>query len=173
MNRLLLWIAEGFGVGRIPFGPGTFGSLLGLLWSALLLLGGNLWVYVGGTIFGLVVATWICGAAENVLHRTDPPSVVLDEIAAMPACFIGWIALAWDKSGAIPAPAYFVSARIWPLVVGVFVAFRFFDIVKPWPVRQSQSLHGGLGVVVDDLLAAVYVNVMVLSAYAARIALEG
>jgi phosphatidylglycerophosphatase A len=98
---------------------------------------------------------------------------VLDEIAAIPACFMGWIAMVWWKSGATPAPAYFIGPRIWSLTVGVFVAFRLFDIVKPWPVRQSQSLHGGLGVVVDDLLAAVYVNVMVLSVYAGQLALNG
>ena len=54
----------------------------------------------------------------------------------------------------------------WPLTLGVFALFRFFDVVKPWPVRQSQSLPGGWGVTVDDALAAVYVNLTVLAAYA-------
>ena len=68
----------------------------------------------------------------------------------------------------MPGAAYFFSARTWPLTLGVFAAFRLFDVAKPWPVYQSQSLHGGWGVTIDDVLAAVYVNLVVLLVYAAR-----
>ena len=57
-------------------------------------------------------------------------------------------------------------ARTWPLTLGVFALFRFFDVVKPWPVRQSQALPGGWGITVDDALAAVYVNGVVLAVHA-------
>jgi phosphatidylglycerophosphatase A len=63
MNNVLLWIAQGFGVGRVPFAPGTFGSVVGLLWFALLLLPQNLWVFVAGTLIGLALAVPVCGAA--------------------------------------------------------------------------------------------------------------
>jgi phosphatidylglycerophosphatase A len=92
---------------------------------------------------------------------------VLDEIAAMPVCFLGWVAiLAW-KTGALKFADFF-SPHTWPLTLGVFAAFRFFDVAKPWPVYQSQSLPGGWGVTIDDLLAAVYVNVAALLVYAGK-----
>ncbi|HZI32000.1 MAG TPA: phosphatidylglycerophosphatase A, partial [Candidatus Binatia bacterium] len=80
--NVMVWIAQGFGVGRIPFAPGTFGSVVGLLWFALLLWPGNLWFLVGGIIVGVLVSVWFCGAAEKALNQKDPSSVVLDEIAA-------------------------------------------------------------------------------------------
>ncbi|HNR70273.1 MAG TPA: phosphatidylglycerophosphatase A [Verrucomicrobiota bacterium] len=161
-----LWIAQGFGVGRIPLAPGTFGSLLGLLWFGLLLLTGHLWLFLAGTLAALALSVWLCGAAERSLGQTDPGSVVLDEIAAMPLCFLGWMAVQFWHTGAWPALSAFFSARTWPLTLAVFAAFRLFDILKPWPVRQSQSLPGGWGVTMDDVLAAVYVNVIVLLAIA-------
>lgn len=162
-----LWIAQGFGIGRIPVAPGTFGSLVGVVWFALLLLTGNLWCFIAGTLAALVLSVWLCGAAEQALGQKDPGCVVLDEIFAVPVCFLGWVTIQSWQTGSLPGFASFFSARTWPWTLGVFVAFRLFDVVKPWPVRQSQTLPGGWGVTVDDLLAAVYVNVVVLLIYAA------
>jgi phosphatidylglycerophosphatase A len=86
-----LWIAQGFGVGLIPFAPGTFGSLVGLVWFGLLLATGHLWSYLLGMFVGLGLSVWLCGYAEKRLSQKDPGSVVLDEIAAMPLCFCCWI----------------------------------------------------------------------------------
>src|ERR1043165_372016 len=77
-DAFVLWLAQGFGIGRIPFAPGTFGSILGLGWFALLLLAGNFWIYLGGTILGLAVSVWLCGAGEKILNQKDPGSVVMD-----------------------------------------------------------------------------------------------
>jgi phosphatidylglycerophosphatase A len=163
-----LWIAQGFGVGRIPVAPGTFGSVVGVGWFALLLLTGKLWLFAAGTAAGIALSVWLCGVGETVLRQKDPQSVVLDEITAMPVCFLGWVALLAGKAGALPPLAVFFSARGWLVTLGVFAAFRFFDVAKPWPVRQSQSLPGGWGVTIDDVLAAVYVNLAVLLAYAGK-----
>jgi phosphatidylglycerophosphatase A len=161
MNRILLFLAQGFGIGRIPFAPGTFGSILGLGWFALLLLPGNFWIYLGGTILGLGASVWLCGAGEKILNQKDPGSVVMDEIAAMPVCFLGWVSIfAWK--GGWMFPSYFLLHEIWPITIGVFIAFRIFDVWKPWPIRQSQSLRGGWGVTIDDALAAVCVNAIFL-----------
>lgn len=168
MNAFLLWIAQGFGVGRIPFAPGTFGSLLGLFWFALLLLTGNLWVFLAGMIAGLALSVWLTGVAEKVLGRKDPGSAVMDEITAIPVCFLGWVIFLYWHSGSLPAPEYFVSRPVWPWTLGVFIAFRIFDVLKPWPARQSQELPGGWGVTIDDALAAVYVNAAVLLVHLAR-----
>jgi phosphatidylglycerophosphatase A len=64
-----------------------------------------------------------------------------------------------------------LNARTWPAVLGVFIAFRFFDVLKPWPARQSQSLPGGWGITVDDFLAAIYVNAVLLLVYQVHVAL--
>jgi len=162
-EKFLLWIAQGFGIGRIPFAPGTFGSLLGLLWFALLLLTENFLCFLLIALTGALISVLICEAAEKILKEKDPGSVVLDEIVAIPLCFCSWLLLLKLRDGHLPAPEYFFVQN-WPMTVVIFALFRLFDIWKPWPVRQSQSLPGGWGVTVDDLLAAVYVNLVFLLA---------
>ena len=163
-----LWLAQGFGIGRIPVAPGTFGSGVGVLWFALLLLTGHAWLFVAGMLAAIALSVWLCGVAEQLLGKTDPGSVVLDEIAALPVCFLGLVAIKWYQTGSLPAPAGFFSSHGWLLTLGVFIAFRFFDVAKPWPIRQSQALPGGWGVTVDDVLAALYVNAVVLLIYAVK-----
>ena len=160
LSGFRLWLAQGFGVGRSPRAPGTFGSVVGVGWFALLASTGTQLGLTVGTLAGLALSVWLCGEAERTLRRRDPGSVVLDEISAMPICFFAWAAIVFRRTGSWPGTEYFL--RHWPLVVAVFAAFRFFDIVKPWPVRQSQALPGGWGVTIDDVLAAVYVNLVVL-----------
>lgn len=153
-DRVVVWMAQGFGSGLAPFAPGTVGTLPGLLWSMLLLWSGRWDVYGGGALMGLAASVVICGRAERLLGKRDPGSVVLDEITAMPVCFAG-IALAGSAGGR------FESGWLWThwgamVLVAAFGLFRLFDIWKPWPVRQSQALSGGWGVTIDDVLAALY-----------------
>ena len=168
MNTIFLWIAQGFGSGRIPFAPGTFGSVVGLGWFALLLLTGNLWLFLGGALLGIALSVWLCGVGEKILGQTDPGSIVLDEIIAIPLCFFGWMAVLLWQNQAFPAPEFFFAKENLLPTLGVFAAFRFFDVLKPWPVKQSQALPGGWGVTVDDVLAAVYVNMVVLAVCATK-----
>ena len=163
-----LWLAQGFGIGRIPVAPGTFGSLVGLLWFSVLLAAGNFWLYTTYTVLSVAISILVCGEAEKVLKQPDPPSVVLDEIVAMPVCFISWVGILYFQHHRMPTPGFFFSPAILPLTLFVFAAFRFFDILKPWPVRQSQRLRGGWGVTFDDILAAVYVNLGFLAFYGAN-----
>jgi len=161
-KRFLLWIAQGFGSGRIPVAPGTFGSIVGVFWFALLLASGRWWVLISGTIAGIALSVWVCDLAEKALGRKDPESVVLDEIAAIPFCFFAWVCLTWSKIGSLPSLDYCLSGHRWVWVLLIFGLFRLFDVAKPWPVRQSQSLRGGWGITIDDVLAALYVNLVVL-----------
>jgi phosphatidylglycerophosphatase A len=164
-DRLLLFLAQGLGIGRIPLAPGTFGALLGVGWVALLLSTQNVWIYTAVTLAGLACSVWICGRAEQLLGQTDPGSVVLDEIVAMPLCYAAWLLLRIWPSTHLPNPnSLFARPSIW-WSLGIYLGFRFFDIVKPWPVRQSQKLPGGWGVTIDDVLAGVYVNVGVVVAW--------
>lgn len=162
LRAMILFLAQGFGVGRIPFAPGTWGSLVGLLWFAALVATGRYELYLLGALCGAGLSVWLCGAAEKILKQKDPPSVVLDEIIALPFCFLPWITPQWLRNGKLPALETFLTSRGLLTVAAIFVLFRVFDILKPWPVRQSQRLPGGWGVTVDDLLAAVYVALLSL-----------
>jgi phosphatidylglycerophosphatase A len=155
-----LWIAQGFGIGRIPIAPGTFGSILGLGWFLALICLKSWTVFIIGAIAGIAVSIWLCGEAEQILKQTDPGSVVMDEIIAIPICFTGWLVMASVWQHQMPGPEYFWGH--WEYSIGVFALFRLFDVSKPWPVRQSQRLRGGWGVTIDDVLAAVYVNIVVV-----------
>lgn len=160
-----LWIAQGFGIGRIPVAPGTFGSILGVGWFLALMCASNPWVLGLGSLVGIILSVWLCGFGEKALGAKDPGSVVLDEIAAMPICFFFWASLLTCTRGVFPTASDFLAhGRVW-LTLGTFAAFRLFDVTKPWPVRQSQNLPGGWGVTIDDLLAAVYVNVVACLAW--------
>lgn len=135
-DRLTRFLATGFGAGLMPVAPGTAGSIVGLGYWWLLTLAGNSWMYWSVFVTGLAVAVWSAGATARLMQQPDPPSVVIDEIAAVPLALAG--ATGW-----------------WQVVVG-FAFFRLFDIWKPWPICQSQKLPGGWGIVVDDVLAAGY-----------------
>jgi phosphatidylglycerophosphatase A len=150
---VVLWLAQGFGIGRIGFAPGTFGSVLGVGWFALLLGSGSVWIMAVGIAAGLGVSVWLCGEGERILGKPDPGSVVMDEVTAVPVCFLGWL---WTLGGPWPG-ALALFRDHWGVVISVFVLFRIFDIAKPWPVGRSQSLPGGWGITVDDALAGVYV----------------
>jgi phosphatidylglycerophosphatase A len=158
---LRLFVAQGFGVGWIPFAPGTFGSFLGLVWFVILVATGNFWAYLAGCIEGIAFSIWLCDDAEKILGQTDPGSVVLDEIIAIPFCFLPWVWSEWSQHGALSVSPFFTGSGLL-MTLALVVLFRVFDIWKPWPVRQVQRLPGGWGVTVDDLLAAVDVALLSL-----------
>lgn len=155
-DEFVLWVAQGFDAGRIPKAPGTFGTLVGIVWFLVLMVSGSLLLFLAGTLAGLVASVWFCGHGERILGEQDPGSVVLDEIVAMPICFVPWVFAEWWRNGSMPPPEAFVTgAGLW-MTAALFLLFRVFDIWKPWPIRQSQSLQGGWGVTADDVLAAIY-----------------
>jgi phosphatidylglycerophosphatase A len=162
LRTMILFVAQGFGVGRIPFAPGTFGSLVGLAWFAALLATRRYEVYLLGALAGVGLSVWFCGAAEKILKQKDPSSVVLDEIIALPFCFLPWVTHAWLSQHKLPALETLFTRHGLLVAAGIFVLFRMFDILKPWPIRRSQRLPGGWGVTVDDLLAALYVALLSL-----------
>jgi phosphatidylglycerophosphatase A len=142
------WLACGFGSGLTPVAQGTFGSLAALLpWLWLREL--SLPWYGVVLVLGFVVGVWACNIAGRAIGVDDHRSIVWDE-------FIGqWIAL-------IPA----LLAPWWAIVAG-FVLFRLFDVWKPWPISWlDRHLKGGLGVMVDDVVAGIFAAVVLgLSLY--------
>lgn len=139
MDRLFLFIGSGGGAGYLPWAPGTWGSLVGvLLWLGLRKLP-PLW-YFSVVLALFLVGIAAAGAVEKILDRPDPGLVVIDEIVGQ------MIVLA--ALGPHPHP-------LW--VLAAFGLFRFFDILKPFPVGWLDThLHGGLGIMLDDAAAGLY-----------------
>ena len=140
--------------------PGTFGSLVGLLWFALLLCTNSFLWFLIGTLAGIPISVWLCGRAETILDQKDPSSVVMDEIVAIPFCFLAALTQFFLTEHALVGINFFVHH--WQVILMTFFLFRVFDIWKPWPIRGSQSLRGGWGVTIDDLLAGTYVNLVLI-----------
>jgi phosphatidylglycerophosphatase A len=128
----------------------------------MLVATGNFWAYLAGAIEGIAFSIWLCDDAERILDQKDPGSVVLDEIIAIPFCFLPWVATEWWRTDSLPMLTSFFTGRALWITLGIVALFRVFDIWKPWPVRQIQRLPGGWGVTIDDLLAAVYVALISL-----------
>jgi phosphatidylglycerophosphatase A len=137
VTRVALAVATVFGIGYVPVAPGTFGSAAGLLlW----------WMLPASTVTQavaivalFVVGSWSGNVAERHFGRTDPGQVVIDEVMGMLITLflnpVGWV-------GAILA----------------FFMFRVFDVIKPYPSDRLERLHGGVGVMADDGMAAIYAN---------------
>lgn len=131
------WLAFGLGAGLLPRAPGTWGSALavGIFWllpplSPSLLLGALAVTFVAGVV--------ICGASARRLGVHDHGGIVLDEIVGM------LLVLA-------------VTPRTPGWTLAAFLLFRVFDVVKPWPIREADHrLRGGMGIMLDDVLAAIY-----------------
>src|SRR5437763_33392 len=102
-KKIALFLAQGFGSGRIPFAPGTFGSLVGFFWFLLLLSSRNAAIFATGILFGVFASIILSEMGEEILGQKDPGSVVIDELIAIPICFLPWI---W-KHGLVE-PAYFL-----------------------------------------------------------------
>jgi phosphatidylglycerophosphatase A len=139
-REAFLFLAQGAYSGRAPMAPGTAGTAVGVLvylWMRRL----SPEAYVLFCILIVLIGTWISGRAEELLGKKDHPSIVIDEIAG-----------------------YLVSVAMlpetWSFITAAFVLFRIFDIMKPYPLKRLQNLHGGVGVMLDDIGAGVYTNVV-------------
>jgi phosphatidylglycerophosphatase A len=141
MGRLAVLLSSGLGVGYMPLAPGTFGTLWGVLLYYLARSFPLAWFFAGAVLFFLF-AVLVAHAAEKKLGGHDSSMIVIDEVAGYLTTVLG-------------------LAFSWPVAVAGFLLFRFFDIVKPFPVRWAdRRIPGGLGVVLDDILAGVYANIV-------------
>lgn len=139
MTRLAVFIATVGYCGYFPIAPGTVGSAAGLVvyllvwWTQSPVVEGVLIVAV------YAIGIWAGTEAEHYFGGIDPGPVVIDEVLGM------LITLA------------FMPVGLWTAIAG-FVLFRIFDVIKPFPAGRFERLHGGLGVMSDDAMAAVYAN---------------
>ena len=133
-------IATFFYVGYFPYAPGTLGTLAAIP-LYYIVSGLPYYLYILFVVLFIVISVWASGIAEGIYGEKDPGYIVADEVSG-----------------------YLVTMTLVPLtltnvVIGFFL-FRLFDIVKPPPSRQSERLKGGLGVVMDDVVAGVYANIL-------------
>jgi len=131
------WLAMGFGTGLFPKAPGTFGTLAAL---PFIVLTASQTQWVQWVIFLLIFISgiWICQKSADALGAHDHGSIVWDEIAGYYLVML------------------FVPITALSLLLG-FILFRIFDILKPWPIKYlDKHIHGGLGIMLDDILAGIF-----------------
>lgn len=129
-------IATGFGVGYSSIAPGTAGSLLALALAFIIFRGNTSYIIIAAVVFaaaGVFSASFI----EKERKTKDPQLIVVDEMVGM------WISL-------------ILVPYLWWAYLVAFLFFRLFDVVKPFPVNEVQDLHGGIGIMLDDVIAGIY-----------------
>ena len=138
-----IWIATAGGVGYFPIAPGTAGSLVGV--AAVVGLGqlplhraAAIGVLAAASLGLCALGVWAAGKAEEFFGRTDPGQVVVDEVVGQMLTFL------------------LIPHTTWKWLVGGFLLFRFFDIVKPFPARQAERIPRGWGIMLDDVVAGLY-----------------
>jgi phosphatidylglycerophosphatase A len=155
MKRLAVLLATSGGAGYAPIAPGTAGSAVGVV-IYLLTYKLSAVAQIALVVVVSMVGVWAADEGARHFQRDDPGQVVIDEVAGQLLTLlltgVGWI-------GAI---------------VGFFI-FRVLDVIKPFPARRLEHLHGGLGIMADDLMVALYGNILVrvLIIAAARLGLSG
>ena len=139
-KKSILFMATVCNVGNIPFAPGTFGTLAGL--PLCYLLSRIPWGKAFLLIAFIIFAIYISDNAEKILGTKDPGSIVIDEVAGLLITLL------------------YLPFNLQSVCLG-FVFFRIFDIIKPFPIRQVESLFpGGLGIVLDDVIAGLFAHVL-------------
>ena len=139
MDRFYKLIASVFYIGYIPIASGSVGSLVALV----------LYFFIKDSPLAMAIAIGVClvlglltaGRAERLFGGKDASEIIIDEFTGM-----------------------LISLFLLPVTMGyivsAFLLFRFFDIVKPWPINRLEKLSGGWGVMLDDLMAGVYANLI-------------
>ena len=140
-SRIAKLIATFFYVGFVPVVPGTFGSLISFV-PYFILLSVNQWqIYLATIIFVIGIGIWSAGKVEKESQIVDPSFVVIDEVAGQ-------------------LITLFLIPFSWINLIAGFLIFRALDIVKPAPARQAEKLPGGLGIMLDDVIAGIYGNLL-------------
>lgn len=139
----ILFLAFGFGAGLAKKAPGTCGTIAAIP-VYLLFTQMPFGIYSVLTIFAALIGISLCGIAANKLGEHDFSGIVWDEI-------VGFLITMW------------LVACTWQTILVGFILFRFFDIVKPWPIKWiDRQVDGGLGIMLDDVLAGIFALVIML-----------
>ena len=140
MTRVAVLLATAGGAGYAPVAPGTVGSAIGAIAYLLTRHWPASW-QIGLAATVTIAGIWAAGVAAQHFGRHDPGQVVIDEVSGQ------WVTLLLTGAGPIG-------------VVAGFFLFRLLDVTKPWPARRMETLPSGLGIMADDLMVALYGNVL-------------
>ncbi len=142
MTPLGVYVATVGGTGHVPFAPGTAGSAVGLgIYLAMHYLGMPASFQIGLTVAIIIGGTWAAGEAARHFQQEDPGQVVVDEVAGQLVTLV------------------LTGAALKGALVG-FLVFRALDVIKPWPSSRFERLHGGIGIMADDVMVALYGNLI-------------
>ena len=146
MKNITLIIATGFGLGNSQILPGTLGTLLGII-PAIFILSQSLILQIVYCFIIVFFGFLVCNKAAKIIGEKDPACIVADEFCTLPITVIGF-----------SDPIFILSG---------FIFHRFFDILKPWPIKKLEELPGGLGIILDDFLSAIFALIinMILFVY--------
>jgi phosphatidylglycerophosphatase A len=162
------------GVGYLPIAPGTFGSMVGvLIYLAFAILDANILIYLTGhgwtgsqvnalahavlpvlLLLFCLAGIWAAGRSTEFFGDKDPSHAVVDEVMGQLIAFL-----------------FIPFGLHWGYILGGFLLFRLFDIWKPYPIDDLQSLPAGIGICADDILAGVYAGICIAIAYAVQLAI--
>ena len=138
MTQPVAFIATWFGSGLMPKAPGTWGTLTAIPFAFVIYLVGGPMALLIAAAAAFAIGVWASSAYAHASGKSDPSEVVIDEVAAI------WLTLTF-----VPFSWFF-----W---IVAFACFRFFDVLKPWPINLAdRKLKGGFGIMFDDIIAAIY-----------------
>ncbi|MDR1433403.1 MAG: phosphatidylglycerophosphatase A [Puniceicoccales bacterium] len=149
-EKFTVRVATLFGLGWSSVMPGTIGALFGTLFYAVVVRNLRPLSAIFTVCFMVLAAIMVCDVAAREIGEEDPPCIIFDEFVAMPVCFLGVGGFAPRK----------ISTFV--LLLTGFVIFRTFDILKPFGIKKIERLSGGIGIVADDIAAAIYTNAALL-----------
>ena len=139
----VLLLGFGFGSGLLKPGPGTWGTLLGLLLILPVLLWNPIFAW-GMVVLSVLAGNYICGRSAEIMQVHDHGGIVWDEFAGI------WLVMVC------------LPEQSWGYWLAAFIAFRIFDIFKPWPIHLAdQKISGGAGIMLDDIIAACYAIIII------------
>lgn len=155
VEKCVYWLGIGLGFGLPKKAPGTWGTVGGVIVALPMLLLG-FWVFLMITIVGCLIGSYICGKTSDLMNVHDDPHIVFDEWAGMWIALLPsvWLLAQTHDAGKTGLEYYHPSVAL--LFIIPFILFRFFDIIKPFPIKWvDKNVSGGFGILIDDILAGI------------------
>ena len=157
-EKLIYWLGIGLGSGLPKRAAGTWGTVGGLV-VAIPMLALGFWGFLAVTMVGALVGSYICGKTSDLMGVHDDPHIVWDEWIGMWVSLLPILWLHFYDDALLQGH----QLSLLLLYFAAFVAFRFFDILKPFPIKWvDKNVSGGFGILIDDILAGLMAGVVLI-----------
>lgn len=158
-EKLIYWLGIGLGSGLPKRAAGTWGTVGGLV-VAIPMLWLGFWGFLAVTLVGALVGSYICGKTSDLMGVHDDPHIVWDEWVGMWVSLLPILWLHFYDDALLQGH----QLSLLLLYFAAFVAFRFFDILKPFPIKWvDKNVSGGFGILIDDILAGLMAGVVLIA----------